>query len=453
MDIIYQCVAGLDLHKETIVAAVRRIGPAGKLETDLRTFGTMTRDLLELSDWLAAHGVTHVAMEATGVLWKPVWNILDGRFELLLVNPRELKQVPGRKSDVKDAQWIAQLLQHGLLRSSFVPGRPQRELRDLTRHRAQLQGEHTRAANRIHKLLEDANIKLGVVASDILGVSGREILDRLVAGEEDAAKLAQSAGGRMKPKIPQLELALQGKFGDHHRFMLKQLLSHLDHLDQQIAQFNARIEELMVPFVDEELQEKLDAVPGVDVNTIQNVIAEIGVDMDQFPSDAHLASWTGICPGNEESAGKRKRSKTTKGNRWLRRALTQAAWAATHTKDSYLGAQYHRLAGRQRQETSPGGRRPHVVGDHLPHHQVPRRLSRLRPRLLPPLGARAPEALPGQASGTTGLRGATCGETRRMIHYPNTSTITNARYHYARIRPPSTNFRGSNTAKGCSARR
>ena len=190
MDIIYNCVAGLDLHKETIVAAVRRIGPAGKLEADLRTFGTMTRDLLELSDWLAAHGVTHVAMEATGVLWKPVWNILDGHFELLLVNPRELKQVPGRKSDVKDAQWIAQLLQHGLLCSSFVPGRPQRELRDLTRHRAQLEGEHTRAANRIHKLLEDANIKLGVVASDILGVSGREMLDALAAGEEDAAKLA-----------------------------------------------------------------------------------------------------------------------------------------------------------------------------------------------------------------------------------------------------------------------
>jgi transposase len=347
VDIIYQCVAGLDLHKETTVAAVRSIGPAGKVETDLRTFGTMTRDLLELAEWLAAHGVTHVAMEATGVLWKPVWNILDGRFELLLVNPRELKQVPGRKSDIKDAQWISKLLQHGLLRSSFVPGRSQRELRDLTRHRAQLEGEHTRAANRIHKLLEDANIKLGVVASDILGVSGREILDRLVEGEEDAASLAQSARRRMRSKIPQLELALQGKFLPHHRFMLKQLLSHLDHLDQQIGQFTARIEELMVPFVDEELKEKLDAVPGVDVATIQNITAEIGVNMNQFPTAGHLASWTGICPGNEESAGKRKRSKTTKGNRWLRRALTQAAWAATHTKDSYLGAQYHRLAGRR----------------------------------------------------------------------------------------------------------
>jgi transposase len=347
VEIIYQRVAGLDLHQKTVVVAVRCLGSTGELQTDLRTFGTMTRDLLELSDWLAAQGVTHVAMEATGVLWKPVWNILDGRFELLLVNPRELKQVPGRKSDVKDSQWIAQLLQHGLLRSSFVPPRPQRELRDLTRHRAQLKGEHTRIANRIHKLLEDANIKLGAVASDILGVSGREMLDALVAGEEDAARLAQSARGRMKSKIPQLELALQGKFRDHHRFMLKQLLSHLDHLDQQLGQFAARIEELLVPFVDEELQEKLNAIPGVDSTTIQNVVAEIGTDMNQFPSDAHLSSWAGMCPGNEESAGKLKRRKTTKGDPWLRRALAEAAWAATRTKDSYLQAQYHRLAGRR----------------------------------------------------------------------------------------------------------
>jgi transposase len=286
-------------------------------------------------------------MESTGVLWKPVWNILDGHFELLLVNPRELKQVPGRKSDIRDSQWIAQLLQYGLLRSSFVPPRPQRDLRDLTRHRAQLEGERTRIANRIHKLLEDANIKLATVASDILGVSGREMLDRLVAGEEDAAQLAQSARRKMKSKIPQLELALQGKFLDHHRFMLKQLLSHLDYLDGQIAQFNARIEELLVPFVDDELREKLDAVPGVDATTIQNVVAEIGTDMNQFPTDAHLSSWAGICPGNEESAGKRKRSKTTKGDRWLRRSLTQAAWAATRTHDCYLAAQYHRLAGRR----------------------------------------------------------------------------------------------------------
>lgn len=347
MDIIFRRVAGLDVHKKTIVVCVRCVNQQGKLEEETRTFGTMTRDLLQMSDWLTEHGVTHVAMEATGVLWKPVWNILDGRFELLLVNPRELKQVPGRKSDVKDSQWIARLLQHGLLRSSFVPPRPQRELRDLTRHRAQLQGERTRIANRIHKVLEDANIKLGSVASDILGVSGREMLDRLVAGEQNVVKLAKLARGRMRAKIPSLQLALEGRVDEHHRFMLKQLLAHLDYLDQQVGAFSQRIEAAMVPFVSPELKEQLDAIPGVDQTTIENVIAETGVNMDQFPTDAHLASWAGMCPGNEESAGKRKRSKTTKGNVWLRRALSESAWAASHAKESYLAAQYHRLAGKR----------------------------------------------------------------------------------------------------------
>jgi transposase len=347
MDIIYKRVAGLDLHEKSVFAEVRCVSHEGKSQKEFRTFGTMTRDLLQLSDWLAAHGVTHVAMEATGVLWKPVWNILEGGFELLLVNPRELKQVPGRKSDLKDCQWIAQLLQHGLLRNSFVPPRPLREMRDLTRHRAQLQGERTRVANRIHKILEDANIKLGAVASNVLGVTGREILDQLVAGIENASDLAQLARGRLKSKIPQLQLALEGKFRDHHRFMIRQLLGHLDYLNGQIEQFSTRIESLLAPFVDTELKEKLDAIPGVDLTTIENVVAEIGVDMNQFPSDAHLASWAGVCPGNEESAGKRKRSRTTQGNRWLRRALAEAAWAATHTKDTYLAAQYHRLAGRR----------------------------------------------------------------------------------------------------------
>jgi transposase len=347
MDIIYPRVAGLDLHQKSIFAEVRHLSPEGKLHSELRTFGTTTRELLGMSDWLAAHGVTHVAMESTGVLWKPVWNILEGQFELLLVNPRELKQVPGRKSDVKDCQWIAQLLQHGLLRNSFVPSQPQRDLRDLTRHRAQLQAERTRVANRVRKVLEDANIKLGAVASDVLGVSGREMLEELIAGQEDAAQLARLARGRLRSKIPQLEAALEGKFREHHRFMLQQLLAHLDHLDRQVAEFTARIEELLLPFLPEELREKLDQIPGVDNTTIQNVIAEIGVEMNQFPSDAHLSSWGGMCPGNEESAGKRKRSKTTKGNRWLRRALAEAAWAATHTRDTYLAAQYHRLVGRR----------------------------------------------------------------------------------------------------------
>lgn len=347
METIYESVAGLDLHKKTVFAHVRRLNRQGQLEEETRTFGTMTKHLLELSDWLAEWNVTHVAMEATGVYWKPVWNILEGRFELLLVNPRELKQVPGRKSDVKDSQWIAQLLHHGLLRSSYVPQRPQRELRDLTRHRAQLQGERSRVANRIHKLLEDTNIKLGSVASDILGVSGREMLDHLAKGEQNVDKMAKMARGALKPKIPQLKLALEGRFNEHHRFMLKSLLSHLDCLDQQVAEFSARIEAAMAPFLSPELQDKLDAIPGINSTTIENVVAEIGVDMQQFPTAAHLASWAGICPGNEESAGKRKRTKTTKGNRWLRRALSEAAWAASHTKDTYLSAQYRRLAGRR----------------------------------------------------------------------------------------------------------
>jgi len=347
MDIIYHRVAGLDLHKKTIFAEVRRVNHKGKLETELRTFGTMTRDLLQLLDWLTEHEVTHVAMEATGVLWKPVWNILDGHFELLLVNPRELKQVPGRKSDIKDCQWIAKLLQHGLLRSSFVPCRPQRELRDLTRHRAQLQGERTRIANRIHKLLEDANIKLGAVASDILGVSGREMLEQLANGVKDPVKLAMLARGRLKRKIPELQLALEGAFRDHHRFMLRQLLTHLEHVDKQVTQFSDRIEELMAPFLDQELKEKLRMIPGIEQTTIENVVVEIGLNMDQFPTAHHLASWAGMCPGNEESAGKRKRNRTTQGNRWLRRALAEAAWAASHSSDTYLSAQYHRLAGRR----------------------------------------------------------------------------------------------------------
>ena len=347
MDIIYHRAAGLDLHKKIIFVEVRCVNQQGKLERELRSFGTMTRDLLQLLDWLSERGVTHVAMEATGVLWKPVWNVLDGHFELLLVNPRELKQVPGRKSDVKDCQWIARLLQHGLLRSSFVPDRPQRELRDLTRHRAQLQGERTRIANRIHKLLEDANIKLGAVASDILGVSGREMLEQLADGQKDPRKLAKLARGRMKRKIPQLELALVGAFHEHHRFMLRQLLTHLKHLEQQVAQFSSRIEELLAPFLDQELVKKLRAIPGVDRTTIENVVAEIGLDMNQFPTAHHLVSWAGMCPGNEESAGKRKRSRTTHGNRWLRRALAESAWAATRSSNSYLAAQYRRLVGRR----------------------------------------------------------------------------------------------------------
>jgi transposase len=346
MDTIYESVGGLDVHQKTIVACVRKTQPQGGVVEEVRTFGSMTKDLLQMSDWLAKEGVTHVAMESTGVLWKPVWNILDGRFELLLVNPRHIKNVPGRKTDVTDSQWIAHLLQCGLLRSSFVPSRPQRELRELTRQRTQLTREHTRVVNRIHKTLEDANVKLGAVASDIMGKSGRAMLEALVAGERDPAKLAEFAKRRMRKKIPQLREALQGCLTEHHVFLLRTLLSHLQSLELEIASFDDRIEAALRPFLDEEQMRRLDDIPGVNRLTIEKVIAETGTDMSRFPDENHLSSWAGMCPGNEESAGKRTKSRTTKGNAWLRSALTEAAWAASRTKDSYLGAQYRRLAAR-----------------------------------------------------------------------------------------------------------
>jgi transposase len=269
--------------------------PQGQAQETVRTFGTMTEDLLALADWLRQQQVTHVAMESTGVLWKPIWNILEGdEFELLLVNARELKQVPGRKSDVKDSQWIAQLLACGLLRSSFVPERDQRDLRDLTRQRAQLYAEHTRCVNRIHKVLQDANIKLSSVASDVWGVSGREMLQALVDGEQNPETLADLARGLLRKKIPDLKRALLGKVRPHHQFLLQQLLEHLAHLEEQLATFNARIEEQLGPFVDEATLARLDAIPGVNRHTIENVIAEIGTDMDQFPTAAHLSSWAGV---------------------------------------------------------------------------------------------------------------------------------------------------------------
>lgn len=347
MHTVFTQVAGLDVHLKLIQCAVRCISETGKPLAQVRTFGTVTRQLRAMADYLESLGVTHVAMEATGVLWKPVWNVLEGRFKLLLVNPRHLKKVPGRKSDVSDAEWIAQLMQCGLLRSSFVPPRPLRNLRDLTRHRAQLASEHTRVANRIHKILEDANIKLGTVASDVLGKSGRLMLKSLLEGEQDVAKLANLAIGQLRGKIPQLKLALEGHMTEHHRFMLGQLLAHLDFVESAIDQFSQRIAQQLDELLSRDKQTHLDAIPGVDHKTIENVVAEIGPDMTVFPDEHHLCSWTGICPGNEESGGRRLRSATRKGNRWLRRALAEAAWAASHAKDSYLSAQYRRLAARR----------------------------------------------------------------------------------------------------------
>lgn len=344
MQTLYSRVAGLDIHKTTVVACILIAGS----RPQIRTFGTMTDDLLALFDWLAQNKVTHVAMESTGVLWKPIWHILDGGpWELSLVNPRDLKHVPGRKSDVSDSQWIGQLLSCGLLKNSYVPQREQQELRDLTRQRAQLAGEHTRCVNRIHKVLQDANIKLSSVATDVMGLSGRDILAALVAGQHDPKTLAELARGKLRGKIPQLKRALHGRVTPHHQFMLDQLLEHVAHLEEQLGAFSARIEEALRPFVDDSTFKRLDEIPGVNRETIENVVAEIGTDMSRFPTAANLSSWAGMCPGNEESAGKRRRSRTTKGNVWLRRALTQAAWAAARKKDSYFQAQYRRLAGRR----------------------------------------------------------------------------------------------------------
>jgi transposase len=310
----------------------------------------MTKQLLDLADWLTEAGVSHVAMESTGVYWKPIWNLLEGQFEILLVNAQHIKKVPGRKTDVKDSEWIAQLLQHGLLRGSFVPVTLQRELRELTRQRRQLIDAKARVVNRIQKVLEDGNIKLGSVASEVLGVSGREMLRALIAGETNPQVLADLARRKLRAKIPQLQLALRGRVTSHHRILLQLMLEEVEQHEVWIARLSEHIAEVLpVPFV--EAQALLVTIPGLNEESAEYVLAEIGVNMDQFPSAGHLSSWAGICSGNRESAGKRKSGRTTKGNRWLRAILVQAAWAASHTKATYLAAYYHRLArhrGRKR---------------------------------------------------------------------------------------------------------
>jgi transposase len=305
----------------------------------------MTRDLLELADWLQSQQVTHVAMESTGVYWKPVWNILEGQFEVVLVNAQHIKAVPGRKTDIKDCQWIAELLQHGLVRGSFVPPTPIRQLRDLTRMRTSLRQDHTAVANRMQKILEDANIKLASVASDWLGVSGRAILAQLLAGAEDAAKLAELSRGRLRSKLSAMQLALEGRMTEHHRWMLRVLHEQLVFLEAQIIKLEAKIQDQVRDY--QEAIALCTTIPGIEEVAAANLIAEIGGNMAQFPSAQHLASWAGICPGNNESAGKRLSGKPRKGSAWLRRSLCQAAWAASHTKETYLAARFHRLAARK----------------------------------------------------------------------------------------------------------
>ena len=345
MQMLYRCCAGLDVHKDTVVACIRRVDDAGKAREQVRTFGTMTGALLELADWLAEQGVRHVAMESTGVYWKPVWHLLEGRFELILVNAQHIKQVPGRKTDVKDCQWIAQLLQHGLLRPSFVPPQPIRELRDLTRQRAQLIAERGSVANRIQGVLEDANVKLGSVATDVLGESGRAMLRALIDGRDDPEELAELARGRLRAKIPALRLALRGKVTGHHRFLMRLLLDHYEALEALIGRLGERVEEVLALYA--EAVARLETIPGVGRRVAEVVVAELGAEMGQFPTARHLASWAGMCPGNNESAGKRRSGKTTKGSRWLRAALVQAAHAAGRSKGTYLGSLYRRLASRR----------------------------------------------------------------------------------------------------------
>ena len=333
------------MHKKRVVACLLTPGPEGTPRKEVRTFGTMTEDLLALGDWLMAAGCTHVAMESTGIYWKPISNLLEGQFELLVVNARHMKAVPGRKTDVKDCEWIAELLRHGLLAPSFVPDRPQRELRELTRYRSALIAERSAEVNRLQKTLEGANIKLASVATDVMGVSGRQMLAALVDGATDGAAIAQLARGRLREKLPELERALTGRMGTHQRFLLARQLAHIDFLDTQVEQVNAEIAERMRPF--EEAISRLDTIPGVGRRIAEVLVAEVGSDLARFPTAGHLSSWAGMCPGNNESAGKRLSGRTRKGSRWLRTALIEAAQAASRTRGTYLAAQYRRLAARR----------------------------------------------------------------------------------------------------------
>jgi len=342
MEQVIERGAGLDIHRDSVVVCVRVPGPAGKREQHVRTFGTTTAELIGLRDWLEAHGVTHVAMESTGVYWKPVYYMLEEGCVCLLVNAAHIKQVPGRKTDVKDCVWIAELLEHGLLRGSFVPPPFIRDLRDLTRYRRALIDERTREANRLHKLLQEAGLKLASVASDILGVSGRAMLAALAHGTTDADVLADLARGKLRRKLPALRQALTGRFRPHHAFLASQLLAHLDALDELLDTLTLRIGEVLLPFA--AVIHRLDTIPGYSTQTAEEVVAELGFDMSVFPTDRHVSSWTGLCPGHHESAGKHRSGRTRKGNRWLRQTLVRAAHAARYSKDTALAARYHRVA-------------------------------------------------------------------------------------------------------------
>jgi transposase len=342
MDVLYPSCAGIDVHKRTISVCVLTPGTPGQPQQQIRECGTTRRELLELADWLLQNQVTHVGMESTGVYWKPIWNILEAAgFTLTLAHAQHVKNVPGKKTDTADCVWLAQLLRHGLLPASFVPAAALRELRDLTRARTTFVRERAAVANRIQKVLEDTNLKLGNVVSDILGVSRRAMLQSFVEGETETTRVAALARGRMRRKQPELVPALEGKVSHHHRFLLREYLDQVDYLERKIALFEEEIGHHLDPFV--AAIDLLDPVPGCNPVSLRALLAEIGTDMAPFPTAKQLCSWACVCPGNQESAGRRKSGRTRKGNRWLRGLLNQMAWAAAHTKGTYFWAQFRRL--------------------------------------------------------------------------------------------------------------